>query len=848
MQTRKTSLPLIAKWIISRLSIYENNFALTDIIEEEYLEIQINKGKTKARIWYWIQVMNAFIQYGPSCLYRSKIMFKNYLIIALRIFKRNPGYSLINITGLAVGFACCMIILLIVHNDLTYDSFHSKADRIFLLKSTDLNQPSPLAPFLKQNYPEVVNSARFYFRTSTLQYIDKVFEENRLAFADPDFLEMFDFQLVTGNSETILDKPYTVLITEEMAVKYFGEEDPVGKLLSYNDQYSLTVSGILKNIPDNSHLKFDFLVSFLTLTAEGMSNFATYWGNHYLFTYIELKQNLNYPDFIPKIENIVIEKVPKLAISTKLTLLPLKKIHLYENGAIKYVYIFSVIAVLVLLVASANFINLSTARVNTRFREIGIRKVIGGTRSMLAKQFLGESVLISVISGFIAILITVFLLPVVNSIAGVNFTPSLLIKNRSMLLILILLIPFTGVFSGIYPALFLSGFNPVSLVRGSGGNRGMSKVLRRKILVVFQFTISIFLIIATGIIYKQLEYIRTSDLGFEKEHLVYMRLKSPIIQNSVSFKNELLRNPEILNVSLASSLPSYIGNEGSGMDWDGKQDNFKPTWPFAAVDPDYISTIGLEFIEGRDFSSDLQTDIGGSYIVNEKAVKTMGYDSPVGKRFALWGNEGTIIGVLKDFHFRPLHREIEPLIVLLRSDLCRYAIIRVKPVSNFSETFMYIKEVWNRFAQSYPFEIKFLDESFQENYLSEQRMSTIFRYFTIFTLFISCLGLLGLVSCVAEQRTKEIGIRKTLGAGFSSIVGLVGKEFLLLIVLSNILAWPITYFTMNKWLNNFAYHTEISYMLFFMSFLAALLLTIFTIGFQIFKFAHTRPVDSLKYE
>ncbi len=848
MQKKTKKPPIIAKWMISRLSIYENKFALTDIIEEEYLEVFSNKGRIKAWIWYWYQLINALIQYSPSSFNRSVAMFKNYLRIALRIIRRNAGYSFINITGLALGLSCCMIILLIVQNDLDYEGFHSNADRIFQVKSVSAHQPNPLSPFLKENYPEVVNSARIYYRRVTLRYQDKIFEENLTAFVDPEFLEIFDFQLTSGNPATALSQPYTVVLTEDAAVKYFGSEDPIGKMLTYNNQYSVTVAGVLKNIPDNSHLQFDFLVSFLTRNAEGLSDFQTFWGNHHLFTYVQLEENVDYLSFIPKIENIVIEKVPQLAISEKLRLVPIRDIHLYENDAIRYVYIFSAIAVFILLVAIVNFVNLTTARVNTRIREIGVRKVIGGTRSMLAKQFLGESALMSIIAGSIALLITVFFMPVVNSIAGVNFTPSLILENNDILLMLLLLILFTGLFAGIYPALYLSGFNPAMLVKGSGGERALSGVRHRKKLVVFQFTISIALIISTGIIYDQLEYIRTLDLGFEKEHLVYINLKAPINQNSDSFKNELLRNPDINSVSFASGLPSNVMNSGSGMDWDGRPQDYNPTWPFFSVDFDYIPTAGLELVDGRNFSKDLQTDLNGAFIVNEKAVETMGYESPIGKRFSIWGMEGTIIGVVKDFHFRPIQREIEPLMLMIMPDFYYTAVIRIRPETNFRDTFTYIENVWNKFAQDYPFEIQFLDEFLQRYYESEKRMGTIFRYFTVFTLFISCLGLFGLVSCIAEQRTKEIGIRKTLGAGLSSIVGLVGKEFVLLVIISNIIASPIAYFAMTKWLSNFAYHTDISLSIFFISLAAALVLTMATIGYQIYKTARANPIDSLRYE
>ncbi len=848
MTERRRKPPVIAKWIISKLSLYEERFALSDLIEEEFLDIRDRKGKIKAKTWYWIQLFNILIQCIPSSFERSTAMFKNYVKIAYRIIRRNSGYSFINITGLALGMACCMIILLIVQNDLEYEGFHSNADMLFQIKSISAHQPYPLAPHLEDNYPEIIETARFYNRRSTIRFQKKTFEENNFAYVDPEFLDLFNFPLVSGDPVTALEKPYSLLLTEGSAKKYFGSDDPVGKVLKCNNNYGLQVTGVLKDLPDNTHFEFEFLASFETLESEGISDFQKFWGNHYLFSYVQLENNVDYLSLIPKIENTVIEKVPDLAISEKLRLVPIKDIHLYENGAIKYVYIFSAIAVFILIVAIVNFINLTTARVNTRAREIGVRKVIGSTRFMLANQFLGESALISVIAGSVALAVTIFSLPIVNTNAGLNFSSLLVFGNFTILAMLLSVILFTGIAAGIYPALFLSGFDPVKLVKGSGGGNKSSGVGGRKKLVLFQFTISTALIISTCVIYDQLEYINRMNLGFEKDHLVYIRLKPPVQENSDSFKNELMRDPYIVDVCFASSVPSAVGNTGSGMDWDGKPEDYNPTWPFFSIDYDFLPAVGLELVEGRNFSEEMKTDRRTAYILNQKAVETMGYESPVGRRFALWGNEGKIIGVVKNFHCRSAHREIEPVMFLIMPDFYYNSIIRIAPGSDFRKTFSYIESVWNKFAPDFPFEVRFLDESLQRYYESEQRMSTIFRIFTFLTLLISCLGLFGLVACITEQRTREIGIRKTLGAGMDNILVLVGREFITVVVASNIIAFPIAYYLMSRWLNNFAYHAEISFMLFFIALLTAVILTIFTIGFQVIKAARANPVDSLRYE
>ncbi|MFC1556197.1 ABC transporter permease [candidate division KSB1 bacterium] len=839
--------PKIAELLLKLFS--PDNFHTTapGDFEEVYFQLLQSDGFFRAWIWYWRQVLRSLPGLINEKIYGDLTMIRNYLKVAFRNIKRHKGYSFINISGLAVSMACCMIIIIFVQNDLTYDSFHSKADRIFRLQSNLVVQPGPLAPYLKENFPEVENAVRLARRTRTIRYEEKVFEENRLYSVDPNFFDMFDFPLIKGNPETALNRPYTVVVTEETAVRYFGTEDALGKTLRYDDTCDLTVTGVMKDIPDNSNITFDLLLSNLTDKALGSSPDDVQWGNHFLFTYVELADQVDYLSFIPQIENIVIEQVPALNISKKLTMVPLRHIHLYENNAIRYVYIFSAIAVFILLIACINFINLTTARVNTRIREIGVRKVIGGTRSMLAKQFFGESVLTTMIAGMLAIFVLLLALPFANSIANLNFTPAALINNPIVISGFFILICATGILAGLYPAIYISAFRPAFLIKGTGAKH-RTNVLRRKILVVFQFVISVALIISTGIIYSQLEYIQSTNLGYEKEHLLFVRLKTPIRQNSKVFKEELLRNPEISSVCLASSIPSYVGNTGSGMDWDEKPEDLSPSWPFVAADPDYISTIGLELSEGRDFSKDLQTDGELSFIVNEKAVEAMGYESPIGKRFSLWGNEGKIIGVLRDFHFRPLHKQIEPLMIFNAPNFYSNAIIRIRPETSLSNTIEYIENVWNQFARDFPVEVEFLDQSFQQYYESEKRMSEVFRYFTFITIFIACLGLFGLISCIVEQRTKEIGIRKTLGAGLSNIVGLIGKEFLLLIVVSNIIAWPIAYFAMEKWLSNFAYHTDIALLIFVVSFIVVVALTIATIGIQILRAARANPVDSLRYE
>ncbi len=821
---------------------------LSGDFEEVYHSLYMSEGKFAALRWYWTHLFISMPAIISRTITWSLNMYKNYLKIALRNIRKQFGYSFINITGLALGMACCILIMLIVRNEVSYDRYHKNADNIYRLWSNMVSQPAPLGPFLKSKYPEVADAVRIRTRPSTVKYGEKVFDESSFMFADKTIFSMFDFNFISGNPETAVDQPFTVVLTKAMAEKYFGEEDPVGKTLIFNNEHDFKVTGVVGNMPDNTRIRFDFLSSFASYLSITQQELDENWGNHMFTTWIRLAENVSASDLIPKIENIVLGRVPSM--TAKLTLRPLKDIHLYDNNAIRYVIIFSVVAVLVLLIACINFINLTTARVSSRLKEIGIRKVVGSTRSMLARQFLGESLLIAVISAFLALILVALALPTLNSYADVNFSTAMFIKNKTLLSCTIFFILFTGLAAGIYPAVFLSGFRPSSLIRGTGsGHTGYKKGIKpRKVLVIIQFSISIFLIVCTGIIYSQLEFIKFSDLGYDKDQLVYMRIKGDIVKNRESFRNELLRNPGIQELAFASSLPSNVSNQGSGMDWDGKPGDFRPSWPFIATDHNFVPALGLKLKEGRNFSKEMISDKETAFLVNEKAVEIMKMDSPVGKRFDLWGFKGRIIGVLKNFHFKPLQTDIEPLMVFIYSGLYNNIIVRVKADRDLPGTVGYINDVWNKFAPNHPNDIHFLDEEFERNYRSEQRLSTMFKYFTVFTIFISCLGLFGLVACVVEQRTKEIGIRKSLGAELFGIIGLIGKEFVLLTVISNIIAWPCAYLMMNKWLDNFAYHTKITFSIFLISFIATLILTIITISYQVIKAAIANPVDSLRYE
>lgn len=846
---KKIMMSYIAGLIFSNLFSIKKTETLIGDFEEGYYLQKSENGKIRAIIWYLFQVSNVTKGEIINKIYWSVTMLKSYLKISFRYMRRHKGFSFINVSGLTIGLVCCILIFMWVQDELTYDKFHKNSDSIYRIVSNLEVQPAPLAPYLKENYSEVINSARFYPRNNVVvKYQDKLFNEDRFGFADNSFLEMFTFPFVKENSELALTEPNSVVVTEETAKRYFGEQDPIGKVLNIENRFDFTVTGILENIPKNSQIQFDLLGSFSHLK-NFTPNMESDWGNHAYYTYIQLPDNADFREFTPKITNVVQEKVPNLNISRSLSLQQFDRIHLYEDGHIKYVYIFSAAAFFILIIACINFVNLTTAQSANRVKEIGVRKVAGAYRKNLIFQFFTDSLFITFLSFLIAFIIIVLLLPSFNTFTEKQLTINVF-QNKNLFLIFFGTAVLTGIISGIYPALLLSSQNPVRLLGKTilSGNLSPGGSVFRKIMVTAQFILSIFLIISTLIIFSQLRYIQNLNLGFDKENLLYLPVKGDINRNRETFQNELLKNPDIISSTFASSLPSRIGNRASGFQWEGMDSNLKPSWHFVSTDFNYIKTLGIEIIKGRNFSKEVASDIGTGFIVNEKAVEEMGINSPVGKQFKLWSQyNGRIIGVVKDFHFRPVHEKITPLLIWIQPYFYSSIIVKIKS-DNLQSTIDFLKNIWDKYVPAQPFTFNFLDEAFDRNYRAEQKMSSIFKYFTFLAIFISCLGLFGLIAFVAEKRKKEIGIRKAIGAPVSNIVYLITREFLFLVVFANVIAWPVVYYFMKNWLSNFAYHTRISLWLFIFSGIAALLVAIITVSYKSVKAARANPVDSLRYE
>ena len=747
----------MAAWLFRHLSDPEDAFSLTGDIEEEYKDKCWEKNHFKAMCWYWQQLLSSIPLFVKSYIYWSLTMLKNYLKIALRTIKKHKGYSFINIAGLAVGITCCVLILLWVQDELSYDKFHENSKDIFrtVLSVQDnwwTSSPWALGPTLKKDFPEIRTFTRYGEIQRLIKYEDKSYNEN-VAFADPEFFEMFTFPFVDARPEPVFPTLNSVVMTEKTAKKYFGNDDPIGKIINFNDQFELTVTGILEEVPANSHMQFDVVIPVL-LFGEQIN---TEWSIESR-CYVHLQDNIDIESFREKISGIVMKYDRRTDQTIILDLQPMSRIHLYSltgTGNIIYIYIFSFIAVIILLIACINFMNLSTARGGTRAKEVGMRKVVGARRSHVIKQFYGESLLLAAIALAVAIGLVFLFLPGFNKLSQKTLSFNLG-DNLTILLGLIIITLFTGIVSGSYPALLISSFHPVKVIKG-GLSAGSSKSTFRKVLVVSQFAIAIVLIIGTLVVYKQLHYIRNQDLGFSRDQVLSLFMSRPIRPSYPALKEDFLQLPSVLQVTAASNLPTQVGNINP-VYWEGRGPEQYETWNFVSTDFDYVKTFEMDIVQGRDFSREFETD-RQNYIVNEEGARRMGFEDPIGKLFSIWQYEGQIIGIVKNFHMTSLHNEIQPVVITLSDNWpASFLFIKVRP-ENIQATIKDLEKSWKKFVPNFPFEFQFLDESFEAQYRTDQRTGSLFKTFAFLAIFISCMGIFGLAAFLAERRTKEIGVR-----------------------------------------------------------------------------------------
>ncbi len=803
-------------------------------------------------------------------------MIKNYLKIALRNLLKFKAYSFINVLGLAIGIAACMMILLYINDELSYDKFNTKADQIYRvhtdgkLAGHEINiafSPQPLGETLVQDYPEVIQYTRLMpNRTMLIRYKDNVFNESNFFWADSTIFDVFTIPFIEGDPKTALTQPHTVVLTEKLAKKYFGKEDPMDKIMKFEDGTPYTVKGVVKNCPENAHFHYDMFASIASL---GMRD-TKFWINNNFYTYILLKKGVpgselaaKLPEFArkyagPQLKELFgasYEDLQKSGNAYEFHMQPLTSIHLHShldyelepNSDIKYIYIFSIIALFILLIACINFMNLSTARSTLRSKEVGMRKVLGSNKSQLIKQFLAESILMTFIAVLVAVVLVEVFLPSFDHLAGKDLSISYF-NNWLTIPLLFLTVLVVGLLAGSYPAFFLSSFKPVTVLKGKYNNSGSAWL--RSGLVVFQFAISIILFIGTFVVYGQLKYVQQTNLGFDKDHVLVIQRAWALEKNADTFKNELKNNTHIVSASNADNIPGRIFGQ-TVFKPEGSQSPQQYILAIMSTGYDFAKTMKLKLLEGRYFSLENPTD-SDAVVLNESAVKLMGIKNPLGKRIMYPGrtpedNFLTIIGVLKDFHFESLHQKIRPLVITLDRGQTAYLPVRISP-TDVQGSVAFIEKEWKKFVPNKPFEYFFLNDDFNKLYQSEQKTGEIFTAFSVLAIFIACLGLFGLAAFTAERRTKEIGIRKVMGASIPGIVILLSKEFTKWVLLANIIAWPVAYYFMNNWLQNFAYRINPGLGTFLLSGVIALFIALITVSFQAVKVAVANPVNALRSE
>ena len=863
MAPKDHKIPKIFKNLIDFFTDYSDKTHISGDYEEIYNSIYLHYGVIRAYLWAVKQIVNlASINLTDSLIWGVN-MWKNYLKIAFRNIRKQKSYTLINVSGLAIGLSCCILIMLWVQDELLFDRFHENLDRIYRIvcnmKISNTSRytastPAPLSAAVKKDFPEI-EKATMYSNMGSFDFKlgDKIFHESGYGFVENDFFEIFSFPLVTGNTETVFSDPNTVVISEKMAEKYFKGEDPVGKTLKINNDFNVSISGIMKNIPDNSTIKVDFLSPFQLLIKEyyGLDRLQD-WNRHSFGTFLLISENSSLSSLKEKISDYKKRFVEETSVTFEL--IPMDKIHLYTSyigdsisgkGNIKYVYIFSALALIILTIACINYMNLMTSRIGSRAKEIGIRKVSGAKKRDILIQLFGETLLMTFLALLLSVVLVQLILPSFSSLSGKDLQ-LLTAENISLSIWLVLIVLFTGMCSALYPAVLLSKLLPVKILKGD--IRQVSKGQRaRTLLVMTQLTFSIILIICTFVISKQLLFMKNKDLGYNKDHLFTIIMQEEVRDRYFPLKTELIKIPGVKNVSNSYSPLLWKNTAISGLDWEGNEDEIEVEFWIDFVDQNYLETLDIELIKGRSFSETIFSGSISTCMINEEAVKQMGLDSPVGKWIEYNDKHVEITGIMKNYNFRSLHNPIEPLILFFDPSKLENVHIRISP-DNISASLDAVKETWKNINPNHPFGYYFIDEKFENLYRSEEKISTIFRWSAALGIFLSCLGLFGLASYIAQKRTKEVGIRKVLGASISGIIVLVTKDFIKWSIFANIIAWPAAWFAMNKWLENFAYRTDPGPLIFFLSGLIAMIIALAAVSFQSIKAAVSSPVNSLRNE
>jgi putative ABC transport system permease protein len=801
-------------------------------------------------------------------------MFIHSLKITLRHLRKRKGISLINIAGLIIGVVGFILIALFVQDELSYDRYHEKADRIYrvnvraVANNTEFYGAAactPMAEALVREFPEVEASTRLHrFGVPLVRYKDKVISEERFWSADPTFFDVFSAPFLKGDPKTALTEPYSVVLTRSTAEKYFGSENPIGKTLNTDRRRDWLVTGVVEDVPRTSHFHYDFLGSMNTFEYSRNQN----WISNNDYTYFVLKEGVSHREFEEKMQSLIQKYVyPQVKGALGVTpeefiagggffayyIQPLTDIHLRShlqheieaNSDISYVYIFSAIALVILLISCINFINLSTAQSATRAREVGVRKTVGSTTTELKGQFVFEAVFLSVLAVVLALPLIELLLPVFNNLTGKDLQIPYLTNVLTLPFLLGLGLA-VGLLAGVYPAFYLSSFHPVSVLKGESSGKG-GKSWMRNALVIFQFAVSVVLIIGTFVVYKQLRYIQNRNLGFSRDQIVIIHKVDDLGKQFGAFKQELLSSPAIASASNTSELMGASFGDGLYVPANRTEDQKQLIWRMWA-DPDFLATYKIELAAGSFFPAETQYE-SRVIVLNEAAAKILSLENPVGQLLIEDGESYAIIGVVKDFHFESLHHPIKPFLIhpFGRDGGGQYLSVRIA-TADVRKTLSLIEQTWKKYAGSQAFEYEFFDEHFARVYLSEQKTGRIFMVFSLLAVFIACLGLLGLTAFITEQRTKEIGIRKVLGASAPQVLLLLTRQFALLILIANLIAWPLAYWITKNWLQDFAYRTSLTAWVFVLSAGLALVVALLTVSFQSIRAALANPVDSLRYE
>jgi len=792
-------------------------------------------------------------------------MFKNYIKTALRSIIRDKGFTFINVLGFSIGIACTILILIWVQDELSFDKDHVKKDHIYrVLAKVPTGEgmlkvgvtPAALAPLLEEEMPEIKRATRFKsINEMTFIKGDKKFREEYSGLAETKLFSMFTFPFIEGDPKTCLDAPHSIVLTEQLAKKYFGEDAAMGKEIELLGVGIFKVTGVIENV-SHCHFQFNYLIPFEWARSFFNDNIDELGSFNYT-TYILTKEGTDIEELNKKIEPFFNKHADKNRTDNEtysrlflqnLTDIYLKSDFSYDftyRGDIKNVYTFSAVALIILLIASINFMNLTTARSANRAKEIGVRKVQGAQRKHIIAQFYIESALVTFISFILALLFVEIAMPYFNNLSGKELTQNIL-RDPIIIISYFSLALATSILAGSYPALYLSSFQPVKVLKGKlrGGSKSGNF---RKILVIIQFSISIGLIISSIVVNKQLNYIKNKDLGYDKENLVETWRRGKINTSYKLFKERLLASPHITHVSSISNPIAYAGPSQSINNWDGNAGERSIRMHYHSVDYDIIETLNVDILKGRSFTHKYNDDSSTVFLINETAVKKMGFKEPIGKTMTLGNQTGRIVGVFKNFNFNTIHHKINPLTLILDNSSCRGTYIRIQP-DRTKEALTHIKKVWNDIEPNHPFDYIFMDQLLQSLYKKEQQTAKLFKYFTVLAILISCLGLFGLTSFMTEQRKKEIGIRKVMGSKISNIILLLTREFTKWVIIAGLIGLPIGYYVMTQWLQSFYYRIDLSVLSFIIAFSLALFISVLTVSIQSYRASIRNPVDTLRDE